>query len=59
MIFIDYERDFYRENDYTFNRQIMLERNESREEDLAEGRAEGEIRKTIEVICKKANKQNL
>ncbi len=112
MIFIDYVRDFYRENDYedlddcieraidrcieenvlreflirhrsevvkvtkldyTFDRQITLERIESREEGreegLAEGlkaglatgreegRAEGEIRKTIQVICKKVNKQ--
>ena len=108
MIFIDYVREFYRDNDYddlgdcieraidrcieenalreflikhrsevvkvtkldyTFDRQITLERIESREEGREEGRAEGreegltegekkgEIRKTIQIICKKVGKQ--
>lgn len=46
--------------DYTFDRQLMLEREDSRqegrEEGLAEGREEGNVEKLVIQICKKLKK---
>lgn len=42
--------------DYTFDRQITLERAESRTQGLEEGLAEGEEKKLVKLVCKKIQK---